>query len=453
MEMRKSSGLLACAGILALTLLSGCGGSSSSNSIPATATIFYAHSLVFRNNSAMTMGYNGFGQLGDATLTTRAVAAIVPGLGHMDGGATGGEHTLVFNNTTSVKAWGYNLYGQLGNASVSTSGTSAFSSTPVSVTGFHGAKVTAVAAGGFHSLAVAGGAVYGWGYNAYGQVGNGTFVNTNTPVQVLLTADGTPLIRVAKVAAGGNHSLALTDDGRVYAWGNNGSGQLGANTSNPVTGLYNGAPRLVEVPQVPVDPSLPDNFGLAMVPLSQVIQIVAGGSTSYALQSDGTVWAWGYNGLGQLGIDPALATFRSIPVKITFDPTVIGTHKVVQISAGTSHVLARLDDSDGTVLAWGLNNQGQAGNNDISAPPNASDDHTRILSPVKVLTGGSISVGSGIPMTGVTDIIAFGNHSLAKIGNNWFGWGDNGLGQLGNPISNSSIGYLLLPLAMQGYLP
>ena len=455
MEIRKSSGLLACAGLLALALLSGCG-SSTTTTIPSVATIFYGHTLVFRNNTSLTMGYNGFGQLGNGNLTNQSVATVVPNTGPVSGGAAGGEHTIVFGNTSTVSTWGYNLYGQLGSAAVSTVGTAAYSASPVKVHGFGGATVTAVAAGGYHSLAVADGTVYCWGYNGYGQLGNNSFVGAATPVKTQDPTNGNAPLGsisnpVTQVAAGGNHSLAL-QGGFVYAWGNDAYGPLGYPPPNLASLLNNAFPVLVKIPNDPaLDPTLPEVPSTVTVPLTGVNQIAAGGSTSYALLNDKvTVWAWGYNGMGQLGLDPSVATnvSRNIPVRINFG-TILGSATITKISAGNDHVLALL--SDGSVVGWGFNGLGQVGNNDISAPPNAVIDHTRIFNPVKVLTGGTNVLGSGVPLAGVTDIIAFGNQSLAKIGNSWYGWGDNGYGQLGNPVSTTSIGYLLIPTLMQGF--
>ena len=71
--------------------------------------------------------------------------------------------------------------------------------------------------------------------------------------------------------------------------------------------------------------------------------------------------------------------------------------------------------------------------------------------PTRVLFGGTAVIGSGAPFTGVTDIIAFGNQSLALAGGAWYGWGDNSFGQLGNPIATNSVGYLLVPAKVQGF--
>jgi hypothetical protein len=432
MEIRKSSGLLACAAILALTLLSGCGGSKTTTTIPQTATVFYAHNLVFRNNTALTMGYNGFGQLGTGNLTGLAVATVVPNTGPVNGGALGGVHTLAFGNRTTVMAWGYNLYGQLGSPLIPTGNTTtSFSATPVRVIGFNGATVTGVAAGGLHSLAVAGGAVYGWGYNAYGQLGNHSSDNAATPVKVLDAVGSAPLTGATQVAAGGNHSLALVN-GTVWAWGRNNSGQLGLPVS--VQSTSTAGPVLLPDAIVPATGTTP-----ASTRARTAIYIAAEGNNSYALADDFTVWAWGYNGDGELGVDPLVVPFSTTPLQVWKDAARTVQLLASKISAGGNHVLAM--QSDGTLWAWGYNGFGQLGDGKT----------VDSFLPVQV---------AGLPVltapAQILDIRAFGDYSMFKSGlpgdvGKWYAWGDNGSGQLGNTISTSSLSRLLNPTLVQGY--
>jgi len=423
--------LLICAGLLTSALLSGCGGSSTTEeTIPSTATILYSHSVILGNDSSvMTMGYNGFGQLGDGTLANRAVAGIVPGLSSMKKAVAGAEHTLAFGNmSSSVSAWGYNLYGQLGNASVPTTN-AAYSATPVEV--HLGARVSDIAGGGFHSLAVAGGAIKSWGYNGYGQLGNGVFSNSNVPVTVDADADAAALGAAEKVAAGGVHSLALLEDGSVYAWGNNVSGQLGFNPYSTAS-----SPRPKKV-------SLPTTVG-------KVQGIAAGGRFSLALEvaedgagnvTDQILWGWGYNATGELGpMDPVKGPIQYMPAQVfSVDKTVSDPLVIKKFSAGLNHILLLLgpastkntNDGSWIVQALGYNAFGQLG------------DNTTVNSFTLVRT-------LGLGTAGVSDIVAFGNHSLALSGGVWYGWGNNGLGQLGNPIATSSVGYLQMPTPVQG---
>src|SRR5208282_4262780 len=172
------------------------------------------------------------------------------------------DNSMGSTTTGTVWAWGYNGYGELGN------GTATESETPVQASGLSG--VTAIAAGSAHSLAVhSGGTVWAWGDNGSGELGNGTTNDSATPVQV------SGLSGVFAVAAGYYHSLAVQSGGAVWAWGDNINGQVG----NGSTLSYISAP--VEVSG-----------------LSGVIAVATGGYHSLALKYDGTVWAWGYNGDG-----------------------------------------------------------------------------------------------------------------------------------------------------------
>jgi len=437
MKTVKTSGLLACAGLCALLLLSGCGGSSNTT-IPATTSIFYAHTAIFKNNStALTTGYNAFGQLGQGNLDSFAVATAVPNLGPINGIAAGGDHTVsfAFANHSTVSAWGSNYHGQIGST-IATTGTSAYSSTPVRVSLHQDAGpwpagqglVSGVAAGWFHSLAIVDGTVFSWGYGAYGQLGprvaDTTLADNATPHQVLIGSGGAPLSLITQVAAGGGTSYALTTNGRVYSWGDNTYGQLGR---PPANGLYDSTPTLVN--------------DATLQPLTNVKQIAAAGSNAYAVKNDGTVWAWGYNGMGQLGKSPLDIPTATPPVAATLSSTFAveildanGNHlNVTKIAPGLDHVLALLPNN--TVVAWGFNEYGQLGNGDLAT--------ANSFVPVTVVT----ALG-GPALSGVTDIAAFGNSSLALVAGVWYGWGDNGFGQLGNPVSTNSLAKLFNPVVV-----
>lgn len=438
-----------CAGLMTAAAVSGCGGSSTNETIPTTVAVFNSHSLIFRNNTAMTMGYNAFGQLGDNSLENRAVATKVSGLGHMTGGAIGAEHTLAFSNHTSVvMAWGYNAYGQLGSLSVPASINDGFSRIPVSAQLER--PVTGVAAGGFHSLGVANGSIYAWGYNGYGQVGNGDTTDQNIPVK-LDNYTGASLNIAKAVAAGGYHSAALLNNGTVYAWGDNSYGQLAF------------SPNSTARSSVPVKVPVPVTAG-------QVEEIAAGGKFTLALEVvrdafnkivGQTLWGWGFAGVGQLGIDPASPTlpkrqsgndsaYTRTPVAVRSIPTADGTTIVIKkFVAGTDHILLLLgardsNASDGswTVEAVGYNYFGQLGDN-----MGLGGTSTEIGSFVFVHTLDTSGTGN---LTGVTDIAAFGQHSLAKVGDVWYGWGNNDMGQLGNPAPTSFAENPKIPVPVQG---
>lgn len=231
--------LLICAGLLTAAL-SGCGGSSSNDHIPSTVSIFYEHSVLLKDGATYTMGYNGFGQLGDGTLKTREIAVPVPGMVNMTKAVAGVAHTMVTDGT-KVYAWGYNLFGQLGRAGVSTSYPDAYKSTPGDAVSLPNTvtAVTDIAAGGYHSLAVGNDVLYAWGNNTNRQLGDSTIINKSVPTEIVRghADEDLKTLKTVQVAASGLHSLALMGDGSVYAWGDNRKGQSG----HVVLGTYSTA--------------------------------------------------------------------------------------------------------------------------------------------------------------------------------------------------------------------
>jgi len=276
--------------------------------------------------------------------------------------------------------------GQLGN------GTFTNSNTPAQVSGLSG--VTAIAGGAEHSLALkSDGTVWAWGNNALGQLGNGTFTDSNTPVQVLGPGGVGNLSGVTALAVGGGqnlHSLALKSDGTVWAWGFNNQGQLGNATFTS------------------------SNTPVQVSGLSGVTAIAGGVFHSLALKSDGTVWAWGFNGQGQLG--NGTNTDSNTPVQTS------GLTGVRAIAGGNYHSLAM--KNDGTVWAWGSNGVGSLGNGTF----------TSSNTPVQVLGPGGVG-----NLTGVTALAAGFENSLAlKSDGTVWAWGFNIYGQLGNGTNTTS---------------
>jgi alpha-tubulin suppressor-like RCC1 family protein len=301
---------------------------------------------------AKAWGGNWSGQLGDGTSGTDAnsnTPVQVQNLGGLRDIAGGGGHSLALKTDCTVFAWGYNGQGQLGDG---TSGTDR--TTPVQVQNLSGVK--AIAAGQNHSLALKeDGTVFAWGHNLYGQAGDGTSgTDRTTPVQVQ------NLSGVKAIAAGGSHSLALKTDGTVFAWGHNAFGQLGNGTFGGDTPNPTPVPVKGEFPTLQPADSSSSNFQVPPIQrpnLSGVKAISAGSGHSLALMEDGTVRSWGANVFGQLG--DGTTTYRNMPVQVS------GLSGVKAIDAHTSHNLALKDDgtvlNTGTVWAWGWNMHGQLG--------------------------------------------------------------------------------------------
>jgi hypothetical protein len=178
------------------------------------------HALALcRDGTVWAWGGNQFGQLGDGTTLQHATPVQVPGLRRVTAISAGAFHSVAVLSDGTVWAWGKNQLGQLGD------GTTTDRATPVPVRGLK--NITALAAGGSHSLALScEGTVWGWGANAHFQAGSERpIAKVVTPVQV------PGLTSVTALAAGSAHSLALSSDGTVWAWGYNEKGQLGDGTT------------------------------------------------------------------------------------------------------------------------------------------------------------------------------------------------------------------------------
>lgn len=186
------------------------------------------HSLAMKNDSTVwAWGSNSRGQLGDGTNTDTNVPVqmIIPPSGGIKAIAGGGEYTVILKNDGTVWASGNNtLYGVIG---IGVWGNEYWTPLQVHGQGNIGflTDITAIAAGGYHCLALKNdGTVWAWGYNNFGQLGDGTTTAKNVPVQV------SGLTGITAIVGGYYYSLALKNDGTVWAWGNNGGGQLGDST-------------------------------------------------------------------------------------------------------------------------------------------------------------------------------------------------------------------------------
>jgi alpha-tubulin suppressor-like RCC1 family protein len=308
----------------------------------------FAHSLGIRQNgTAWAWGNNLAGRLGDNTIVSKSSpVSVVGGFADWCQASGGGAHSLGLRTNGTIWAWGNNCStpdlvnffpaGQLGDNTVTNR------SSPVSVVGGF-ADWCQVSAGGFHSLGVrTNGTAWFWGYNNCGQLGDNTTVNKSSPVSVL-----GGFTDWCQVSGGGGHSLGVRTNGTAWAWGSNGPGQLGDNTtvakSSPV--------------------SVVGGF-------TDWCQVSAGFHHSLGVRTNGTLWSWGCNSTGNLGDNSA--NNRSSPVSV-----VGGFTDWCQVSAGTTHSLGVR--TNGTAWAWGSNTAGRLGDDTIankSSPVSVVGDFT-----------------------------------------------------------------------------
>ncbi|NQX71915.1 RCC1 repeat-containing protein, partial [Paenibacillus alba] len=324
-------------------------------------------SIAVQNDGMMqAWGDGSVGQLGDGLKNQETTSVQVLNLSDVASAQAGTSHVVALKKDGTVWTWGYNGSSQLGDAS------STNQLLPMQV--IRGlSDIQMVAAGDSHTVALKNdGTVWAWGLNNWGQIGIGTIGIEGVPKQVWYISG------VSAVAAGSLHTLALKSDGTVWAWGSNDSGELG-----------NGSKQTAYVPT-------------QISGLSGVKQIYAKGSTNFAIKADGTVWAWGSNNVGQLGNGSTV----NVPT-----PVQIGINNVASIAPGGSHTLAV--KNDGTVWAWGSNNVGQIGNGSI----------INVSTPVQV---------SGL--SGITSAAAAmdGHSVVLKNDGTMWSWGLNTYGQLGD---------------------
>jgi alpha-tubulin suppressor-like RCC1 family protein len=341
-------------------------------------------------------GYDGDGALGDRGRTNRASPVPVRGITDARAVSAGQGHTCAVRAGGAVACWGFNSDGQLGD------GTHTDRATPVAVRGLTGA--VAVSAGGaLQSCALrADRTVACWGFNRYGELGDGTRRGSSKPVAVRGLTDA------FAISAGQDHSCALRAGGGVACWGYNGFGQLGNGKTTDST--------------KPV----------AVRGVADAVAIATGEGHSCAVRAGGGVVCWGYNGHGELG--SATAMSRATPTAVP------GVADAVTVTAGYDHTCALL--AGGGVTCWGSNRLGQLGDGTRASSRAPSAGKARIAFYEQIPSSITRRTRPAVRPSGAL-LFADGQWFLEHL--RWTGWGSkvaraNGVSSSSNDIPSAGGG-------------
>ncbi|KAL5505563.1 hypothetical protein EMCRGX_G007016 [Ephydatia muelleri] len=347
--------------------------------VPQVATGLQHTLILLDNGCVLSCGKNESGQLGQDKSCLRPGAIDSLETKFITFVACGSSHSLAIDKEGSLFAWGDNYHGQLGLGSTE-------QNHPIPKLVKLKPRVVQVAAGGSHTIALLqDGRVFSWGQNSYGQLG--TIGKSSNVPQLMADFEGVPLIFIA---AGTNHSIALTCSGLVFGWGRNNKGQLGLGHENDVY-------KPTELPALRAQ---------------NIINVACGEEHTVFLTMDGGVFVCGSNTQGQLGLPSAHQCVHPIRVQDLMGSTVI------QIACGRFHTLVLVDGSGlvgkrRLVNAFGQGSVGQLGNGHTVS--------SRVPGEVLVNQASAVSMGDGSLGTsvdlefGVKRIFAGGDQSFASV--------------------------------------
>ena len=269
------------------------------------------------DNSMWLWGQNEAGQLGTGDTVHRSSPIQTVGIGTWSQMALGERHAVGIRTDGTLWTWGYNLYGQLGTGDI-------YDRSSPTQTTMYGSVWTTVACGEDHTLAIDNlNQLWAWGFNSYGQLGDNTYAHRSSPVQTIIA--GTDWFRVA---CGSRFSAAIKNDFSLWLWGRNNFGQLGNTTTNSFP-----------VPQ------------REFLNFNDWEFVSCGNHHAVAIRSNGVLYVWGGNDIGQLGTN----TTKNLLLPVPLLP-----YTWTQVSCGKFTTAAIRQD--GTLWNWGFNYAGNLGN-------------------------------------------------------------------------------------------
>jgi alpha-tubulin suppressor-like RCC1 family protein len=356
------------------------------------------------------MGSNAVGQLGDGTTEERDTPTpILSGLAGFDkqdikGFYPGKGTACAIDNSDTLYCWGFNGYGQIGNGTTGTD-----SAVPVAVSagsdGFDPSTVKSVSPAQTTCAITTSNKLFCWGLGSDGALGDDTGVDADEPVAVLPGSDGFDPDDVKEVTIGSNHVCATTNSNELFCWGGNFFGQLGdGNTSS-----------------IPIPTPKPVSSGSDGFDPNNINKIGSGAGFTCATDMNNKLYCWGRNNFGQLGNgdigNHAYTPVAVLPGSDGFDPD-----DVLDFDTGNNHVCAV--DSSLKAFCWGSNTDEQLGD----------DTGVDADEPVAVLPG-----ADGFKPDKIKLLSAGTNFSCAiDESDRVFCWGANGDGQYGDGSTTPS---------------
>jgi prepilin-type N-terminal cleavage/methylation domain-containing protein len=356
-------------------------------------------------NQSFCWGYNMDGEIGNNQLIDNSLVPMATDTTGVLSGKTitaitvGYWHVCAIASDSNSYCWGYNADGELGNndsvddnimhpVAVTTSGV------------LSGKTITAISAGQLHTCVIASdNKAYCWGANASGQLGNNSTTQSLVPVAVNTTGVLSGKT-VTAIATGYNSTCVIASDNLVYCWGDNGTGELGNNSTTQSN--------------VPVAVNTAGVLNGKTVTAIAINQYHA-----CAIASDNKAYCWGRGSSGELGNN--LSAESNVPVAVN-TAGVLNGKTVTAIAVGRYHSCAIASNSN--AYCWGLASSGQLGNNST----------TSSLVPVAVDTSGVLN---GKTITGITAGLT---HTCATSSDNQsYCWGDDTYGDLGNNLASQSL--------------